>query len=430
VTNAGPSVATNAVVTNVLPKGFTVIGTPSVSATGATVATTSDPQSGQQTVKVNLGTVGADNQCTTSRPKVITITIVAKVAKTMPFITVVDEASVASKANCTGGAQGDQNANNDNASVTTKIVNGGPDVGLAFPATSEVSDQKAGSVLIYPIYTSDAANPNRENTRVTITNTHAMEKACVHLFGVDGTTCSVADAYVCLTPNQTTSFLASDLDPGNRGYFIAVAVDCDTGLPKAFNFLIGDEYVKFASGHAANLGAEAVAAVMWNPAGVDTTRRTVTLNFDGMSYNRLPAILSADNIGSPADGNNTMLIVDRIGGDLSNAGANIGPMFGFLFNDQEIGYSFTANVGACQFRQTLSNGFPRTLTPFANVIPAGRTGWMKFWSNNEYGLFGAIINFNANTNANAGSFNQGHNLHKLTLAPNATLTIPVVVPFC
>ncbi|MGH9846447.1 MAG: hypothetical protein ACREEM_47725 [Blastocatellia bacterium] len=48
----------------------------------------------------------------------------------------------------------------------------------------------------------------------------------------------------------------------------------------------------------------------------------------------------------------------------------------------------------------------------------------------EYSLFGATINLNSNAAANAGSFNQGHNLHKLTLAPNATLTIPVVIPFC
>jgi uncharacterized repeat protein (TIGR01451 family) len=430
VSNSGPSVATNVVVTDILPKGFTVVGSPTATIAGAGIAVTTNPANGQQTVTANLGSVGADNQCSTSLPKVVTITIVTKVAKTMPFITVTNLASLVSSPNCAGGNQGDQNAANNSTSFITKIVNGGPEVGLAFPADSEISDQKAGSVLIYPIYTSDAASPNRENTRITITNTHGMEKACIHLFGIDGATCAVADAYVCLTPNQTTSFLASDLDPGNRGYFIAIAVDCETGLPKAHNYLIGDSYVKFASGHQANLAAESIAATMWNPAGADTTQRFATLNFDGMSYNRLPTILGLDNIPSPADSNNTMVIVNRIGGDLSNSAATIGPLFGFVFNDQEVGFSFTATVGACQLRQTLSNSFPRLLTPFGAVIPAGRTGWMKFWSNNEYGLVGASINFNPNAAANSGSFNQGHNLHKLRLAPNATLTIPVVVPFC
>jgi hypothetical protein len=332
--------------------------------------------------------------------------------------------------NCAGGDQGDSDSENDATSLTTRIINGGPDVGLGFPADSEISDQKAGSVLLFPIYTSDAANPNRENTRVSITNTHGTERACIHLFGIDGSSCAVADAYICLTPNQTTTFLASDIDPGNRGYFVAIATDCETGLPKAFNYLIGDSYVKFSSGHAANLGAEAISAVMWNPAGANPNVRSVTLNFDGMSYNRLPQILAVDNIGSQIDGNSTMLIVNRIGGDLAVGASAVGSLFGFIFNDQEVGFSFTVNAGDCQLKQTLSNSFPRTLTPFASVIPAGRTGWMKFWSNNDYGLFGAVINFNPNTGANANAYSQGHNLHKLSLTPSATLTIPVVVPFC
>ena len=430
VTNAGPSVATNVVVTDVMPKGFFVVGTPTATISGAVVTVTTNSTTGQQTVTADLKSVGADNQCSTNLPKTVTITINVKVAKTMPFITVTNAASVASSANCSGGSQGDQNAANNATTLTTKVVNGGPEVGREYLADAEVSDQKAGSVLFFPIYTSDAASPNRENTRISITNTNTMERACIHLFGVDGASCSVADAFVCLTPNQTTTFLASDLDPGNRGYFVAVAVDCETGLPKAFNFLIGDSFVKFSTGHQANLAAESVAATMWYPAGANPNQRTATLNFDGMSYNRLPAILSLDNIQSPVDGNNTMLIVDRIGGDLTNAGANIGPLFGFLYNDQEVGYSFTANVGACQLRQTLSNSFPRTLTPFSSVIPAGRTGWMKFWSNNEYGIFGSMINFNPNAASSSGAFNQGHNLHKLTLAPSTSLTIPVVVPFC
>src|SRR5215471_16008067 len=61
--------------------------------------------------------------------------------------------------------------------------------------------------------------------------------------------------------NQKASFTTSDADPGTRGYIVAVAVDGLTGCPANFNFLIGDEYVKYASGHAANLGAEAIAAI-------------------------------------------------------------------------------------------------------------------------------------------------------------------------
>jgi hypothetical protein len=79
----------------------------------------------------------------------------------------------------------------------------------------------------------------------------------VHLFFVDGATCSIADAIICLTKNQTTSFLATDLDPGTTGYLVAVASDPTTGCPVNFNFLVGDAYIKLTSGHQANLGAEA-----------------------------------------------------------------------------------------------------------------------------------------------------------------------------
>src|SRR6266852_3570583 len=98
------------------------------------------------------------------------------------------------------------------SAALAQVVPQGP--GIPFPATSEISDQKAGSVLIYNVYTSSVANANAENTRLNLTNTSSTSSAFVHLFFVDGTSCSVADAFVCLTPNQTTSILSAEVDPG------------------------------------------------------------------------------------------------------------------------------------------------------------------------------------------------------------------------
>jgi hypothetical protein len=112
------------------------------------------------------------------------------------------------------------------------------------------------------------------------------------LFFIDGADCSVADAFVCLTKNQTTSFLASDLDPGTTGYIIAVAVDRATGCPIKFNHLIGDEYVKLSSGHEANLVAEAFVALADNPSSCNADSTTARLDFDGKRYGLAPRALA------------------------------------------------------------------------------------------------------------------------------------------
>ena len=305
------------------------------------------------------------------------------------------------------------------------------DPGLAFPATSEASDQKAGSVLFYNIYTSGATSGNTQNTRINITNTNAFFSQFVHLYFVaEG--CSIADSYICLTANQTASFLASDVDPGISGYLVAVSVGGVTGCPIAFNSLIGDEYVKFTSGHAANLGAVAFAALYDGVLpGCDGNSVTATINFDGTAtgYNRAPAVLALDNVGSRADGNDTLLIINRVGGNLGIGASTISTIFGLLYDDAENVLSFSVS-GSCQLRNSLSNNFPRTAPRFETFIPAGRTGWVKFFNQTgAIGLLGAAINANANAGSSAGAFNGGHNLHHLTLT-TASYVVPVFPPSC
>jgi len=307
------------------------------------------------------------------------------------------------------------------------------DPGLLVPPTSEASDQKAGSILFYNTYTSGATSGNTQNTRINITNTSVTSAAFVHLYFVaEG--CSIADSYICLTATQTASFLASDVDPGISGYIVAVAVDGVVGCPVANNWLIGDEYVKFSSGHAANLGAVAFAA-LYNGVlpGCDGNSVTAAINFNGVvgaGYNCAPAVLALDNVGSRADGNDTLVIINRVGGNLGIGASTISTIFGLLYDDAENVLSFSVS-GNCQLRNSLSNNFPRTTPRFETFIPAGRTGWVKFYNQTgAIGILGAAINANPNAGSSAGAFNGGHNLHHLTLNCGMTYTVPVFPPSC
>ncbi|MEP7272785.1 MAG: HYR domain-containing protein, partial [Acidobacteriota bacterium] len=299
--------------------------------------------------------------------------------------------------------------------------------GLIPQATSLPSDQKAGSVLFYNLFASSASMPMTENTRISLTNIHTELSAFVHLFFVDGSTCSIADSFLCLTPNETASFLTSNLDPGTTGYIVAVAVN-RLGCPIDFNYLIGDEYVKLSRGHAANLGAESISALA---GGLPVCNSwAAVLSFDGISYNPTPRVLAVDNIIDRVSGNDTLLIVNRVGGDLSTGAGSLGSLFGLLFNDSEQSHSFSFNTANCQVVLPLSNDFPRTSPRFDSVILVGRSGWMKLWGAADIGILGAAINFNRNTQTSSEAFNQGHNLHKLRLTPAARITIPVFPPGC
>jgi hypothetical protein len=286
----------------------------------------------------------------------------------------------------------------------------------------------SGSVLVFNLYTSSLANPNNENTRINLTNTDPSRAANIHLFFVDGSNCSVADANICLTPNQTASFLASDLDPGTTGYIIAIATDRQ-GCPIRFNRLIGDAYVKLAAGQAASLAAEAIPAIAAAPSACDDASSTATIEFNGERYAQLPRTVALDSITSPNDNNSTLLVLNRIGGDLATSASALGALTGVLYDDGERGFSFSLN-GGCQLRGVLSNNFPRTTPRITHIIPAGQSGWIKLSTAADAAILGAALNFNPNATTNSGAFNQGRNLHKLRLTAAASLTIPIHPPGC
>ena len=298
-------------------------------------------------------------------------------------------------------------------------------------AGAQASDQRAGSLLFFNIYTSSSTNPASHNTSLSITNTSDSQIAFVHLFFVDGNTCSVADRQICLTKLQTMIFYASEQDPGITGYIVAFAVDFN-GLPRRFNYLIGIESVKFNTGHADTLGAEAY--VKFTDTNVVSTDGSLAALFlDGLnlagSYSHTARVVAVDNIASRASGNDTLVILNRIGGNLTTTAGNLGNLFAILYDEAEQTYSSTL-TGGCQLRFVLSDAIPRTTPRFTRIIPAGSVGWMKLWPTADIGISGAVFNFNPNAAADSNAFNGGHNLHRLTLSAAANYVVPIFPPTC
>lgn len=288
------------------------------------------------------------------------------------------------------------------------------------------SDQKPGSVLIYNLYTSDVTSPASHNTRLAITNTAAMIPVAVHLFFVDGVSRSIADFVVCLTPNQTISYETAELDPSSEGYILAVAVDLN-GLPIVHNFLIGDAYIKYGSGHQAALSAMGVAARTMPQ--MSSLSIAVDLAFDDIQYDRLPAVLAIDNIPSRVNNNDTMVIINRLGGDMALAASELGAVFGLLYNDVENSHSYTFSSPRTQLRYQMTNLMPRTTPRFTTVISDGRTGWSKFYSVPTAAITGVVLTYHPGSPGAPNAFVGGHNLHHLTRT-STTISIPVYSISC
>ena len=423
VTNPHPQVATRVIVTDTLPAGWTLVSASSPSgscaATGSTVVCQNLDVPAQTTVTISL-TVHSPFLC---QPPTVTNTA------TVAFVP--------------GTLAVDPTPNNNTSSVTITVSQTSLGPGQCHPPNSEISDDKPGSSLFYGLYTSAAtSNDPQNNTRVSLTNTNPNWGVAVHLFFVDGSSCSVADAFLCLTPNQTATFLMSDVDPGITGYMIAIAVDGppgtadgnNTGCPISFNYLIGSAFVKMTMSprREAELAAESCASEFGSPVpGCNSNSNIVAINFNGApgGYNRLPRVLAASSIPSRADGNSTLLVINRIGGNLGTGAATLGTLFGVMYDDAENSASFQV-TGSCQLRGELTNNFPRTTPRFENFIPAGRTGWLRIGSQSDIGIIGAMINQNRNANTLSNAFDGGHNLHALTLTSSVTLTVPVFPPSC
>ncbi len=242
--------------------------------------------------------------------------------------------------------------------------------------------------------------------------------AYVHLFLIDGSTCQQADLFLCLTPNASFSFKASDYDPGNTGYVIAVAVNAQ-GVPIQNNVLIGNAFVNTPQ-FADNYGAESFWANSFAVATV--SGNTATLWFDQIGYDAVPKQFAVE-IQSPIDAPGQQIVTAGLIGDMT-----VGPLVGaaqvgtgLAFNEQEKFVSFSSWLtGSCQVRATISTALPRVPNGLGNLIATGQAGHLKF---NVMGAVGLIMT------PRTAPWRGIRTLHK-TQTVATTLTIPIFVPVC
>ncbi|HEX4946309.1 MAG TPA: choice-of-anchor Q domain-containing protein, partial [Blastocatellia bacterium] len=316
--------------------------------------------------------------------------------------------------------QGTQLTLNNTANVGGAATNFNAVVTVNCPAiiNTRVSDQKAGSVLVFPYYTSTVGGAS--DTRLTLSHIGTgTGNSFVHLFLIDGASCQQSDLFLCLTPNASFSFKASDYDPGNTGYVIAVAVNAQ-GVPIQNNVLIGNAFVNTPT-VAGNYGAESFWAN--NTLALATIDGgAATLYFDQVGYDAVPKQFAVE-IQSPADAVGQQVVTAGLSGSLVTAqvsgAAQVG--VGQAFNEKEVFASFSAWLtGTCQARGTVSTTTPRVPNGLGTLIKTGQTGTLKF---NVGGAVGVLLT------PRTANWKGVRTLHK-TQTTATTLTIPIFVPVC
>ena len=306
--------------------------------------------------------------------------------------------------------------------------------GVPFSNQIEVSDQKPGSILVYPYYTSNAQT--KADTRVTLTNLAGtlsplpwVENAALrggtiyaHIFFLNGANCSQADMYVCLTKGASISFNSSTQDPDITGYIVAVAVN-EMGRPVSWNALIGNAFVSTPD-VAGNYGAEAFASS--RPAGANTEAGngdTAALALDGTIYDR-GADQFAVEIQSPATATGQTIVHASVDGNISSGGTNSIAQAGtglVIRGDEKQGSFVNFLSGGCHSTGSIRVDRPRVPTGMGAFVPAGQIATMVYNTNR------ASVGLLLTPKANAWSGIRG--LHK-TRTVNSTLTIPVFMPVC
>ena len=286
------------------------------------------------------------------------------------------------------------------------------------PVNVALSDQKAGSVLVFPYYTSKAST--KADTRLSITNV-GTQQAYAHIFLLDGATCQQADYSVCITPNGSFNFKASEVDPETTGWVLVVVTDAQ-GRPMQNNTLVGNAFLKDGF-YVGNYGAEAFWA---NSAQVATlnANNTATLRFDDTGYDAVPNQFAVE-VQSPRDVVGQKVVTVGMNGDLNEAqltgAGQVGAGLVYNANENPFGSFVGFLTGNCQATAIITPTNPRLPTTMGGIVPSGQAGTIKFKIGGGVGLL--------LTPQNSTKWSGIRGLHK-TATTFTTITIPLATPIC
>jgi hypothetical protein len=301
-----------------------------------------------------------------------------------------------------------------------------------------VSDQKAGSLLVFPYYNSASDGSfSKADTLITISNVcnGAATSAGVpnysylHLFFINGQNCSPADTFVCLTPNGSVQLKASDYDPTITGYLIAVAVN-SSGAPIENNCFIGSAFVRDdTAGIVDSYGAEAFRSYLGfgkgGPIPAPVSGGNASINFNGVDYDLAPTQFSAQ-VQDPAVADEFIALAalnGNLGTKLDDA-KQTGT--GLLYRADETPASFPPLIGAgCQSLTAVGANL-RIVPVNINTFLKDSYGYLKFSTSPAVGL---LISRQGAANQSVNRFSGIRALHK-TQVSSATLTAPCFPPFC
>ncbi|MEP7342173.1 MAG: hypothetical protein ABI977_30870 [Acidobacteriota bacterium] len=289
-------------------------------------------------------------------------------------------------------------------------------------AAAIIGDQKPGSVLFYNRYTSNPTSPLREDTALNLTNTHPTDTVNVRIFFVSGATCQTEESVLCLTPRQSVSLLASDIDPGSRGYVIAIACDA-AGQPTQFNWLVGNAVTRqpnVSGSYSATLSALAVAKRTGG--AVVASGGNAEMVFDDAMYDRLPGQLMIDNVPSQGGLNASAITFYRPLANLAGGNSNAAVQVSGWSDAQGQTVNSSGTVSTACYGEVNVSALRLSPIQVSQLIPAGSNAWFALSTADLQPLLGAQLN--------SGPFSSGSTARALVFSAEYRIRVPVVPVTC